>query len=58
MRDLASHVRTFFTGIEQRREYRRRGAWMNYGPQAHELAEARAEHGWLERLLGIVCSRR
>ena len=35
------------TGLEQRREYRRRGAWMNYRPQAHELADAKAEHQWL-----------
>lgn len=30
-------------GLEQRREYRRRGAWMNYAPQCKELAEAKAE---------------
>lgn len=36
------------TGLEQRREYRRRGAWMNYPPQAKELAEAKAEHEWLK----------
>jgi putative transposase len=35
------------TGLEQRREYRRRGAWMNYGSQAGELVEAKAEHVWL-----------
>jgi putative transposase len=35
------------TGLEQRREYRRRGAWMNYEPQAHELVEAKKEHTWL-----------
>ncbi|MGW0735655.1 RNA-guided endonuclease InsQ/TnpB family protein [Streptomyces sp. NPDC002851] len=35
------------TGLEQRREYRRRGAWMNYVPQAAELAEAKREHEWL-----------
>jgi putative transposase len=35
------------TGLEQRREYRRRGAWMNYKQQAHELVEAKAEHVWL-----------
>ena len=35
------------TGLEQRREYRRRGAWMNYKPQAAELADAKAEHPWL-----------
>ncbi|WP_196479080.1 helix-turn-helix domain-containing protein [Streptomyces gardneri] len=28
------------TGLEQRREYRRRGVWMNYAPQCKELAEA------------------
>lgn len=42
----------FNTGLEQRREYRRRGAWMNYGPQAHELAEAKVEHPWLKDLPG------
>jgi putative transposase len=40
------------TGLEQRREYRRRGAWMNYGPQAKELAEAKAEHRWLAEVPG------
>jgi putative transposase len=35
------------TALEQRREYRRRGAWMNYAPQAAELAEAKREHEWL-----------
>jgi putative transposase len=35
------------TGLEQRRDYRRRGAWMNYEEQAHELAEAKTEHTWL-----------
>lgn len=36
------------TGLEQRREYRRRGAWMNYVPQAAELAEAKREFDWLK----------
>lgn len=35
-------------GLEQRREYRRRGAWISYVAQARELAEAKAEHGWLK----------
>ena len=34
-------------GLEQRREYRRRGAWMNYEEQAHELVDAKIEHTWL-----------
>ncbi|WP_031486294.1 RNA-guided endonuclease InsQ/TnpB family protein [Streptomyces bicolor] len=34
--------------LEQRREYRRRGAWMNYVPQAAELADAKREHPWLK----------
>lgn len=38
------------TGLEQRREYRRRGAWLNYGPQAGELVEAKAEHVWLKEV--------
>ncbi|MEU9436569.1 transposase [Streptomyces sp. NPDC048252] len=40
------------TGLEQRREYRRRGAWMNYIPQAAELAEAKREHEWLRAAPG------
>jgi putative transposase len=39
-------------GLEQRREYRRRGAWMNYGPQAKELAEAKVEYPWLAAVPG------
>jgi putative transposase len=35
------------TGLEQRREYRRRGAWINCREQAGELAAAKAEHPWL-----------
>jgi putative transposase len=35
------------TGLEQRREYRRRGAWINYEEQAHELVDAKQEHTWL-----------
>ncbi|MFC0115141.1 RNA-guided endonuclease InsQ/TnpB family protein [Kibdelosporangium aridum] len=37
------------TGLEQRREYRRRGAWINYVEQARHLAEAKAEHDWLKQ---------
>jgi putative transposase len=40
------------TGLEQRREYRRRGAWMNYEPQAAELAAAKVEHPWLAEVPG------
>jgi putative transposase len=36
------------TALEQRREYRRRGAWMNYNEQAGELADAKTEHDWLK----------
>ncbi|WP_255205973.1 transposase [Actinomadura sp. BRA 177] len=36
------------TALDQRREYRRRGAWMNYVPQAAELAEAKQDHPWLK----------
>ncbi len=39
-------------GLEQRREYRRRGAWMNYQPQAKELAEAKVENPWLAQVPG------
>lgn len=35
------------TGLHQRREYRKRGVWMNYNPQAGELADAKREHPWL-----------
>lgn len=35
------------TGLEQRREYRRRGVWINYVAQAAELADAKTEHEWL-----------
>lgn len=40
------------TGLQQRREYRRRSAWMNYGAQAHELAQAKVEHPWLNTVPG------
>ena len=40
------------TGLEQRREYRRRGAWMNYHEQAHDLVEAKTEHPWLAEVPG------
>jgi putative transposase len=40
------------TGLEQRREYRRRGAWMNYNQQAHELVGAKTEHSWLKEVPG------
>ncbi len=40
------------TGLEQRREYRRCGAWMNDQPQVHELAEAKVEHPWLKDVPG------
>ncbi|MGG2458899.1 RNA-guided endonuclease InsQ/TnpB family protein [Streptomyces sp. RGM 3693] len=35
------------TGLEQRRQYRQRGEWMNYAPQCAELADAKREHKWL-----------
>jgi putative transposase len=31
------------TALDQRRQYRARGAWMNYAPQAGQLAEAKKE---------------
>jgi putative transposase len=40
----------YSTGLEQRREYRRRGAWINYEQQAHELVEAKTEHAWLKEV--------
>ncbi|MFD4428932.1 RNA-guided endonuclease InsQ/TnpB family protein [Nocardia sp. NPDC058497] len=36
------------TGLEQRREYRRRDAWINYHEQASQLADAKTDHGWLK----------
>ena len=45
---VAAVCRTVWnTGLQQRREYRRRGAWMSYREQAHELADAKDEHPWL-----------
>lgn len=40
------------TGLEQRRLYRQRGAWINYYEQARQLAEAKAEHTWLKDVPG------
>jgi putative transposase len=40
------------TGLHQRREYRRRGGWMNYTPQCGELAEAKRDHSWLGEVPG------
>lgn len=37
------------TALEQRREYRRGGAWMNYHEQAAQLADAKTEHEWLKQ---------
>lgn len=34
-------------GLEQRREYRRRGTWISYAQQSSELTEAKREHTWL-----------
>lgn len=39
-------------GLEQRREYSRRGKWITYPEQAHELASAKAEHPWLAEAPG------
>ncbi|MFF7357184.1 transposase [Streptomyces filipinensis] len=36
------------TALEQRREYERRGAWMNYTPQCAGLADAKRDHPWLK----------
>nr|WP_214323639.1 RNA-guided endonuclease TnpB family protein [Nonomuraea sediminis] len=35
------------TGLEQRRHYRRRGAFIGYAEQCRQLAEAKAEFPWL-----------
>lgn len=44
---LARAGRCGTSGLEQRRDYRRRGRWISYPEQAHELAEAKDEHAWL-----------
>jgi putative transposase len=50
---IADVCRTVWnTGLEQRRAYRRRGAWINYHQQAGELAEAKADHPWLAEVPG------
>ncbi|WP_007025062.1 RNA-guided endonuclease InsQ/TnpB family protein [Saccharomonospora iraqiensis] len=36
------------TALDQRRQYRTRGAWMNYNEQAGQLADAKTEHEWLK----------
>ncbi len=35
------------TALEQRRAYRKRGAWINYVEQARQMAEAKTEFPWL-----------
>ncbi|MEV6521382.1 transposase [Longispora sp. NPDC051575] len=35
------------TGLHQRREYRRRGAWISYVEQARQMADAKTEFPWL-----------
>lgn len=45
------------TGLEQRREYRRRGAWMNYVPQSAEFTEARAAYEWLRTAPRVICEQ-
>ncbi|MGW5488211.1 RNA-guided endonuclease InsQ/TnpB family protein [Streptosporangium sandarakinum] len=35
------------TALEQRREYRRRGVWINYVEQARQMAEAKKDFPWL-----------
>ncbi|MEU6180481.1 RNA-guided endonuclease InsQ/TnpB family protein [Streptomyces coeruleorubidus] len=44
-------------GLEQRREYRRRGAWINYVQQAREMAEAKVEHPWLRTAPSHILQR-
>jgi putative transposase len=40
------------TGLQQRRDYRRRNAWINYREQAAQLADAKVEHPWLGEVPG------
>lgn len=44
------------TGLDQRQQYRKRGAWINYAQQCRELAEAKIEPGleWLADAPGHV----
>jgi putative transposase len=50
---IANTCRTVWNiGLEQRREYRRRGKWISYPEQAHELADAKDEHSWLAEAPG------
>ena len=35
------------TGLAQRREYRRRGGWIDYVQQAREMADAKVDFPWL-----------
>ncbi|MCW7941646.1 transposase [Streptomyces hygroscopicus] len=45
------------TALEQRREYARRGAWMNFVPQSAEFTEARAEFEWLRKAPRVICQQ-
>ncbi|AFM10445.1 IS891/IS1136/IS1341 family transposase [Saccharomonospora phage PIS 136] len=36
------------TALDQRRQYRQRGGWINYNEQAGQLADAKTEHEWLK----------
>ncbi|MFF2396001.1 RNA-guided endonuclease InsQ/TnpB family protein [Nocardia sp. NPDC058114] len=40
------------TGLEQRRDYRRRDGWIDYHRQAGELASAKVDHTWLKAAPG------
>ncbi|WP_412538077.1 transposase [Longispora sp. K20-0274] len=42
------------TGLYQRREYRRRGAWLNYVEQARQMADAKHEFLWLAEPPAVV----
>jgi len=42
------------TGLEQRRYYRAKGAWLDYVPQAAQLTVARSEFPWLAEISAQV----
>lgn len=47
--EVASICRAVWnTGLEQRREYRRRGTFIGYAEQCRQLAEAKADAPWLK----------
>lgn len=46
------YIEKWNTGLEQRRTYRCRGAFIGYHEQARQLAEAKQDFGWLREVPG------